>query len=280
VQVYQNVSLRRFEDLDLIVRQRDLPKAHEIILTLGYKAKFDWVHSRGANASLVPAEYGYINETQRTLVELHTEVTLRHSPLKPDLDYFIRRLKPVRLGDRDVGTFPAEDLLPMLCIHGSKHFWDRISWIADVSELVQSPLMVDWGRSMRVAQSLNASRIVNVGLALAHQMLDTPLPREILTWIRADGVADEVATSILQRLISRDPQSLNATARFNLRRRMVAGFFDGWRYASRLAILPAEEDWEMVRLPPALVPLYIALRPLRLFRKYGWKPRQDAGPTI
>jgi hypothetical protein len=60
---------------------------------------------------------------------------------------------------------------------------------------------------------------------------------------------------------------------------MRAGFVAGWRYVARLAVVPAEEDWTMMRLPRPLAPLYIALRPFRLLRKYGWAGRQDAKPT-
>jgi hypothetical protein len=35
----------------------------------------------------------------------------------------------------------------------------------------------------------------------------------------------------------------------------------------------------MMRLPKALAPLYIALRPLRLMRKYGWARRPAAKAT-
>ena len=136
-QAYGDVALREFEDLDIILRQSDIPKAHEIVVSLGYKPKFDWILSPGAAASLVPGEYNYRDEARRAMVELHTEITLRHFPVKPDLDAFIRNLTPVKLSDRDVPTFTAEDLLPMLCIHGSKDFWERLSWIADLNELVQ-----------------------------------------------------------------------------------------------------------------------------------------------
>jgi hypothetical protein len=59
----------------------------------------------------------------------------------------------------------------------------------------------------------------------------------------------------------------------------VPGGVAGWRYAIRLAVVPAEEDWMMVRLPAALAPLYIVLRPLRLLRKYGWTGRRAVGPS-
>jgi len=279
-QAYGDVALREFEDLDIILRQSDVPKAHAIIVSLGYKPKFDWILSPGAAASLVPGEYNYRDESRRAMVELHTEITLRHFPIKPDLDAFIRNLVPVRVSDRDMLTFAAEDLLPMLCIHGSKDFWERLSWMADVSELVQSHPALDWDRVLRFAQPLNATRMLNLGLALAAGVLGASLPPEISARVKADRVAGEVAAEVRQRLLTRPFRTLDAAGRFQFRRRMLAGKFDGWRYAMRLAVVPSEDDWERMRLPRALAPLYVALRPLRLLQKYGWARRRDAKPRF
>jgi len=279
-QAYGDVALREFEDLDIILRQSDVPKAHAILVSLGYKPKFDWILSPGAAASLVPGEYNYRDESRRAMVELHTEITLRHFPIKPDLDAFIRNLVPVRVSDRDMLTFAAEDLLPMLCIHGSKDFWERLSWMADVSELVQSHPALDWDRVLRFAQPLNATRMLNLGLALAAGVLGASLPPEISARVKADRVAGEVAAEVRQRLLTRPFRTLDAAGRFQFRRRMLAGKFDGWRYAMRLAVVPSEDDWERMRLPRALAPLYVALRPLRLLQKYGWARRRDAKPLF
>jgi hypothetical protein len=279
VQAYGDVALREFEDLDIILRQRDVPKAHEIILSLGYKAKFDWILSPGASASLVPGEYNYRDEPRRAMVELHTEITLRHFPIKPDLDYFIARRAPVRISDHEVLTFTAEDLLPMLCIHGSKDFWERFSWVADVSELIQSYPQLNWDEVMRVTESLGALRMLFTGLALANGMLRTPLPSEILERVQHDRTACEIAGEMARMLMSRPAQTLDTAGRLRYRRQMLAGFVAGWRYVMRLAVVPAEEDWAMMRLPRSLAPLYIALRPFRLLRKYGWANREDAKPT-
>jgi hypothetical protein len=275
-QAYRDIALREFEDLDIILRQSDVAKAHEIIVSLGYKPKFDWILSPGAAASLVPGEYNYRDEPRRAMVELHTEITLRHFPVKPDLDVFIRNLAPVRVSDRDIPTFTAEDLLPMLCIHGSKDFWERLSWIADVSELVHSHPALDWDRVQRFAEPLRATRMLNLGLALATSVLDAALPPEVNARVHADRVAGQVAAEVHQRLLSRPFRTLDAAGRFQFRRRMLAGNLEGWRYAARLAVVPSEDDWQMMRLPHALSPLYIALRPLRLLKKYGWAGRRDA----
>ena len=278
-QAYGDFALREFEDLDIILRQSDVPKAHEIIVSLGYKPKFDWILSPGAAASLVPGEYNYRDEARHTMVELHTEITLRHFPTKPDLDAFIGNLAPVKLSDHDVLTFTAEDLLPMLCIHGSKDFWERLSWIADINELVQSHHALDWDRVLRFAQPLHATRMLNLGLALAVGVLGLSLPSEVKARVQADRVAGQVASEVRARLLARPFRTLDAAGRFHFRRRMLVGKLEGWRYAMRLAVVPSEDDWQMVRLPGALAPLYIALRPLRLLQKYGWAGKRAAKPS-
>jgi hypothetical protein len=272
-QAYGDVALREFEDVDIVVRQRDLPAAHEVIVSLGYRPKFDWILSPGASASLVPGEYNYRDIERRAMVEMHTELTLRHYPVPPNLDEFFQNTIQVRFADHDVATFAPEYLLPMLCIHGSKDFWERFSWIADVSELIQACPALDWDKTLRVAESLNATRILHLGLALALSVLDAPLPAKIASSVISDAVAAKLAKEIMIRHMWRRFQTLDAIGRLNYRRRMLAGFAEGWRYALRLSVVPAEEDWIMMRLPEALAPLYIALRPIRLMRKYGWARR-------
>ena len=278
-QAYGDVALREYEDVDIVLRQRDLPAAHEVIIGLGYRPKFEWILSPGASASLVPGEYNYRDVERRAMVEIHTERTLRHYPVPPNLDEFFQNTIQVSVADRGVPTFAPEYLLPMLCIHGSKDFWERFSWISDVSELIQACPALDWNKTRRIAESLCAGRILNLGLALAKTLLDVPLPAEIASAVELDLVARDLAAEITQRHMSPTFQTLDAAGRFQYRRRMVAGFAEGCRYAMRLSVVPAEEDWMMVRLPKALAPLYIALRPLRLMRKYGWARRSASKPA-
>lgn len=274
-QAYGDFSLREFEDLDLILRQKDMPKANRMITSLGYRAKYPWTLSLDADASVVPGEYCYRNEPRRMIIDLHTERTLRHFPLPPDIDALAERLVRVSLSGHVIETFSPEDGLPLLCIHGSKDFWERISWITDVAEFVQAHPPLDWDQVVRRAESLRALRMLHLGLALAMRFFDLPLPGEILRRVKDDEVAGVLAAEVEQRISDDGANSLGAAGRFWFRRRMLEGIFEGWRYSARLTVSPAEEDWEMVHLPRALAPLYVALRPLRLLLKYG---ASDARP--
>jgi len=267
-QAYGDLALRAFDDLDLVLPQRQVPKANDLLASLGYRPRFPWVLSTEAQASLVPGEYHYRDDARGLVVELHTEVTLRHFPVRPDLDRLASRLVPVFLSGHEVGTFAPEDSLLFLCVHGAKDFWERISWVADIAEFVQAQPL-DWDVVFQRAEALRLRRMLHLGLALSAALLDAPLPEEIAARVRRDNVATSLASQLSDRLLARDPAPLGAAAILRYRRRMVEGTFAGWRYFLRLATVPAEEDWPQTRLPRALAPLYVVLRPLRLLRKYG-----------
>jgi len=268
-QAYGDVALREFEDLDIVLRQRDMAKANDIVVALGYRPKYPWILSTDANASLVPGEYNYRDVPRHLMVELHTERTLRHFPVPPDLDDLASRLVAVSVGGHDVHTFAPEDMLVLLCIHGAKDFWERLSWIADVAEFVQAYPRLDWDRCLHRAASLHAQRMLDLGLALAVRFYGPALPVDFLARVRADAAVEEVAAQVERRLLMRPRVELGGAGRFHFRRHMLGGALAGWRYSFRLATVPSEDDWSMVKLPNALAPLYIALRPLRLLRKYG-----------
>ncbi|MGH9724904.1 MAG: nucleotidyltransferase domain-containing protein [Candidatus Acidiferrales bacterium] len=268
-QAYGDVALREFEDLDIILCQRDLPQAHEILVSLGYRPKFPWILAAAAKKSFVPGEYNYRDLSRQIMVELHTERTLRHFPRVPDISRLAKNLVAVYLAGQEVRTFTPEVTLLMLCIHGSKDFWERLSWIVDASEMVQAYPALDWHEITARADSLEARRMLHTGLLLAHDLLGAPLPAEILAMLREDLAAESLAGEVIRRHLKKEYPRLDAAGRFHFRRRILTSQWAGFRYALRLSTVPSEDDWEMVRLPGWLSPLYLVLRPLRLLRKYG-----------
>lgn len=267
-QAYGDVALREFEDLDIVLRQRDMGKVDEVMKGLGYRPNHPWRFDSATTSSVVPGEYDYRDEARGMIVEFHTEFTLRHFPVRPDFEEMSRRLVPVTLSGHEIHTFAPEDMLTLLCVHGSKDFWARISWVADISEFVRAHPQFDWDVAFNRANELGAERMVNLGLALASKLLQVPLPAAVTARVRWDHVADSMASEILHRHLMKQAPDRSAAERFDFRRRMVAGFVAGWRYALRLTTQPADEDTSAMRLPRPLAPLYTLLRPFRLLREY------------
>lgn len=267
-QAYGDITARQFADLDIILEQRDVRRAGGAVREIGYAPRYASLHSPDVGR-VIPGEYTYVHPARQTILEFHTEATLRHFPVPPRLSEFLERAVNVDLGGRSVRTFCLEDALPVYCIHGTKDFWERLIWIADIAELLRSFPNTDWDSVWRTAETLRADRMLHLGLSLAADVLDAKFQPEVLARVRKDSNAQALASEITRRFLARDTHERSARQRFRYRRDTVPGMAAGWRYALRLTFAPAEEDWEQTQIPPALAPFHAALRPFRLLRKYG-----------
>ena len=262
---YGDLSLRDFGDVDILVAQRAVAKVHETMIRLGYRLSVAGLAPNAASP-LVPGEYKYRRDHCGSIVEFHTERTLRHFPVAPDLEDFARRGDCMVISGREIRTLCPEDTLVALCIHGAKDFWARLLWVADVSRIMETQGL-DWDAVFRRAESLRAQRMLWLGMMLAEGIFDARIPREFAKQAGGDATARAMALQITRRLLRSDPEPLSATASFAFRRCSVPGTMAGWRYAMRLATEPAQDDLQAVPLARPLRPLYALLRPFRLLAK-------------
>ncbi len=74
-----------------------------------------------------------------------------------------------------VKSFSTDDLLFSLCVHGSRHIWERLSWICDVAELIKRQ-QLNWPALMDRAIKTDCERMFYLGLFLAERLLGASLP--------------------------------------------------------------------------------------------------------
>ena len=268
-QAYGDAAMRQFSDLDIIVPQRQIVAAHDGVLALGFRPVISGVEPQTGGRQ-VPGQYAYRNDAE-TLVELHTELTLRYFPGGLDLTKLVERRERVQIAGRQVLTFSPEDTLLLLCVHGSKHFWERLGWIADIAALARASRPVDWAIVIERAGKWGIRRMVLLGAGLAERLFQTPLPKEVGDYLRNDATARGLIDGICRRIFAAVPAELGVFSRFAFRVRMRGPVAHGFPYAVRLALMPTEFD--RGRQASYLEPLYVLLRPLRLARSYGWRTR-------
>jgi hypothetical protein len=266
-QAYGDAAMRQFSDLDIIVPQRQIVAAHRALLALGFRSLISGLESPDAFRQ-IPGQYAY-GKGAETLVELHTERTLRYFPRGLDLEKLCERREFVRVAGRQVLTFSLEDTLLLLSVHGSKHLWERLGWIADIAALTSRPL--DWRLVLERARERGIQRMVLLGAGLAAQLFHAPLPNEVADCLKRDAVARRLIDGIGQRFFAAGQAQLGVFSRFAFRVRMRGSLAQGVPYAVRLAMMPTELD--RGRHARYLEPLYAFLRPLRLARIYGWRTR-------
>jgi hypothetical protein len=265
---YGHLGLREFCDLDLLVREEDLPKAAELLLARGFRLTVSL--PRGLEAACV-REAGELPllHPDGTFVELHASLLRRdfHFPL--DRRSLESQLRRVALVGSDVLTFSPEHQLLFLCAHGAKHLWVSLGWICDIAELLRVEPGLNWDWLFARAEALRAERMLFIGLLLSRDLLQGALPEEVVRRARADSTARALAGQVSRRLFQesdRAPGGLES-AIFHLRAREQPR--DGIRYCLALALVPHFADWAHLSLPPLLSYLYYLVRPLRLVGKGG-----------
>jgi hypothetical protein len=265
VQAYRDVAMRQFFDLDIVVPQREILEAHLALTDLGYRSELEdsWVPSASEATAQIPGQYAYRSDAPVTYVELHTESTLRYMPLQLDLEPLLRRRKTLSLAGNAVQTFCAEDVLVLLGVHGAKHFWNQLGWIADIAALIQNSRELEWELVLSRARNLAAERMVLLGAALARELFGTVLPEHVTKDIERDGVARRLCIAVGGNFLAGPRVQCGVFRRFAFRLQMCGRNANRFRYVLRLAATPTELD--------NFGPFCAVLRPFRLVRVYGWR---------
>ena len=261
---YDDVSLRRFVDLDVIVKKEDVFRARDIILQAGYKTPNPLNEDQQLVLLRTQHCLQFSRENGRMIFELHWNVAsdLFASPV-PVTDFW-RRLIEIEMDGQVVKSFSADDLLFSLCVHGSRHIWERLSWICDVAELIKRQ-QLNWARLMDRAIKTDCERMFYLGLFLAERLLGASLPAEVRAKFETDEYLQTLTEGISARLFSgteHTPATSGQVFRFNFSLRK------SWRGRAKyfaFTLSPNEVDLSGVWLPRPLYFAYYLVRPMRLF---------------
>jgi hypothetical protein len=267
-EVYGDVALREFVDLDILVNPQQAMKAVRLLEDDGYRP----------HHALTPRQERFLLRTghdrklirdDRFVVEIQWALADSTHVLPRDLAPMFRRARLVPLGGSSVRTLSPEDMFLVLCVHASLHFWERLAWVCDVAEAIRRWPDLDASVLARRARAAGAMRMVLLGLEMSERLVGVApeWPVEASPAERADAVrlADELA-DLATSLHAAGP---DGRAQLRLRLAMCDRAIDRGRELVRLLLTPSQSDWMSVELPDPLWPLYYPLRLARLAWSYG-----------
>lgn len=268
--LYGNLALRQAGDLDILVRRADVVRARELLTRRGYLPRH--ALRPGGDQFMVRSRYSEVFDGKNGLtVELHWAFTNGDVGLALDLDALAPNLQTTVLGGGSVSIFGREDLLLTLCIHGSKHRWDRLEWLCGVAELLRvSSNDLDWKALTGRATALGTRRMLQLGVLLAHELLGAPVPAPVVKLARADRAVSRLAVEV-PGLLTTDPVDAEeagdlATDLFRLRLRERGR--DQLRFIwYRLTTPSKPESWSAVAVGKRWVPVHGFLRPFRVMTR-------------
>ncbi len=257
VAAYGDLSLRQCADLDLLVRPTQMGEAVGELLRLGYR------ENEGENAHTRNLE----RASPKVIVDLHQMMVQPHFSVAMGADDLLAESVKVGALGLYIPVPSTERILLLLCIHGSKHVWERLAWICDVTLFIRANPKLDWKRLRDDAEACRITRMLNVGLLLAEGLSEGTVPTGQLDIARSDSRASSLASRVFVWLFL--PESSHAMsfrkACFHLD--MREAMRDRWPMLSHLlkqGFTPSDADKAVVALPSWLSFGYYLIRPLRL----------------
>jgi Uncharacterised nucleotidyltransferase len=265
--LYGNITLREMSDLDILIDRASFPAAREVLAGLGCQPAF--VHTRKQEEARLrcDCECEFSTSDRKVWVDLHWQITAPHLPQRFSFDELWHRRRILTLGRKPIPTFSAEDTALVLAVHGGKHLWQRLSWLADFAESLRQNL--DWQALRLRARDARAERMLLLALALAEDVIQVEIPSEFAAAIRDDDVVQTIAAAVARKLFEDKEDKNDAEpngSRWLALLQLADSRWDGIRSAARFALGSGPREWQAVRLPDSLFAFYPLLRIAGLLR--------------
>ncbi|MEF8817959.1 MAG: nucleotidyltransferase family protein [Salinibacter sp.] len=184
--VFGDVAARHSVDMDVVIPRARAREADRLLRGLGYEHAAKRAALEGWRKTLSLYLDGQWEFTRGAsfMLDLHTRImppgyTFPRAPRS-----FWERSEPVALRDDvTVPGFAPEDRVLVLSHHGVKNQWRILRHVVDIAGALRAPSALDWSRLRTRARKQRATRATQLGLFLAHDLLEVPLPAPIRGWI-------------------------------------------------------------------------------------------------
>jgi hypothetical protein len=260
-QLYDDPHVRFAKDIDLLIDESDLDRAHDQLSALGYRRTLPAPDAPPHVMAVYPKfrkDYTYWHPELDTQIELHwrLEVNPHFLPmasLAPFAD-----LRQVTVAGAPQPVLRETSQFLYLVMHVASSSWARLSWLTDLLHLVQQPL--DWTEVREQARALRLQTSLDVTLQLLERCFGVTLPPKLREGARTTGLRLSLLTAGAHRCLiqNRYPSGVAMPALRVMTCSSAAFLTYDLRWYLGLSI----NDVAVVALPRALFPLYYPLRPL------------------
>jgi hypothetical protein len=270
---FGNLSLSASQDIDLLVPREALPTATELLARAGYR-RVDpppGISDTQLKQLLsLRRDLGFVHQRTGLQIELHWR--LFGNPHAMAEDSIMAASREVLVtGTTGLRTLGDEDLFAYLCMHGARHWWSRLKWLADVNALLASTPGDSIERLVRAAEVRGTGRAAALALLLCHRVLGATLPAQLMATLGKSATARWLEATALEAMTTGHGEQDPHEARFGTTRGSLSTFLlsGSWRYRLKELSLHLNNQTDMLTmpLPERLRVLYPLLRlPLWVLR--------------
>ena len=260
---YGDQAVKQTLDNDLLVDPVRVGATIRLLEPIGYRVT-DPAVPRDENRLSVLIEMvkegTLVRPGNKAMVDLHWRMTSVEGLLaEPDLT---RDLRMVTIGNHRLPTLGDEALMVYLAVHGARHGWSRLKWLADFNALLAARDEAAVAALRARAKRDGVMRAMDLALLQANRLFGTAVPADVgrsrrVRWLAAlsDALmrgADELAE---QRMVPRRYMAVGHVSALLLKSSptyLANAAWSSWVSTADVLALP---------LPRAARPLYLLTSP-------------------
>lgn len=280
MQAYGNLALRHYSDLDVLVQPKHFDEAVKVLTEHGYTpiGKINWL-KRKILFFNNKKDVGLLNKEENVRIELHWKLSGAHFAMPLEISDLWDRLERLNLGGTELYALPLNDLFVYLCLHGSRHGWEKFAWICDLHELIltkeNSGGEINWIEIQQHAKNLGCEKVVELGLFLVDKFFNLRTNYPDFEQIKNNPAYKTIAEQIEQKCFSKDKGTTQIGDWYLYHLSLREKETDKWKlhlryffWYLRIIFRPNALDKSVFHMPTIFYPLYYILRPLRLLFNY------------
>lgn len=174
---YERFDERTLDDVDLLIRGRDLPRALQVLEAAGWEPPAE------------PRRTHYIRSSHHLPLRSPGPVTVdfeihwnlaQEDRFGVDVDGIFRRAQPLEVAGRPILRMEDHDLVAHLLLHHFTHYFDRrLKWLVDLQKICALPGF-RWPEVVERIRSWRATAAAGAALLHLHRLDPDLIPEEAL----------------------------------------------------------------------------------------------------
>ena len=196
--VYHNSTVRSMSDIDILVHQRDLPRATAVMELRGYHLQ---------NGAWGTKHLAFNAADGRPPVEIHWHIIHPADPFEVDVETLWVRAAPTTVAKMPALAFSPEDLILHLALHASFNHGFRFGLrpFCDIHEVINYfGDTIEWQTVIRRAHRWQIAHALYLTLHLTVELLATTISNETLEMLQPDDFTPEMTTWAKKRILEGD----------------------------------------------------------------------------
>jgi hypothetical protein len=177
---YGDQAVKQTLDNDLLVGPDQVAATIKLLEPLGYRITDPAVPLDRKRLSVLidmVKECTLVLPSNKAMLDLHWRMTSVEGLLaEPDL---VRDLRMVTIGDHRLPTLGDEALMVYLAVHGARHGWSRLKWLADFNALLVARDEAAMAVLRARAKRDGVTRAMDLALLQTNRLFGTAVPEDV-----------------------------------------------------------------------------------------------------